>query len=250
VADAPATCSHRPHIIDGGRWTIVVRTDPAVVTPSGGDLPRIGTTATALGLAVVAIAVLWTGVATGTLLAALDPAVDGWIVTVRPPALVATAAVISTVGQPVVMIAVLVVVVAALGWRSRSWGPAAVGAGAVVMLGVLDNGVKAVVARPRPPVAWQAVPAHGLAFPSGHALWSAGVLLLVVVLVGPFRGRVPLTLVALVIAVGVAGSRLVLAVHYPSDVLAGWSLAVLADGIVLLVAAGAARRRGPRLPAS
>jgi membrane-associated phospholipid phosphatase len=224
---------------------IVVRTDPAVVTPSGGDLPRAWSAAAAALVATVAVAVLWTGVATGTLLAAVDPAVDGWIVTVRPPALVAAAALISTVGQPAVMVAVLVVVAAVLGWRAHSWRPVAVGAGALVLLGLLDNGVKAVVARPRPPVVWQAVPAHGLAFPSGHALWSAGVLLLVVVLVGPVRGRAPLALGAILVAVAVAGSRLVLAVHYPSDVLAGWSLAVLADGIVLLVAAGVTRRRGP-----
>jgi hypothetical protein len=89
--------------------------------------------------------VLWTGVVTGTLLAVVGPAVDSLITTVRPPALVRTAAVISTLGQPAVMIVVLVVVVATLGWRSRSWGPGGVGASAVVVLGVLDNGVKAVV---------------------------------------------------------------------------------------------------------
>jgi membrane-associated phospholipid phosphatase len=214
----------------------VLRPDPAVVPPPDSGVPRAGTTATVAVLAAAVTAVLWIGVVTGTLLAAVDPAVDRWITSVRPPALVRTAAVISTVGQPAVMVAVLVVVVAVLGWRSRSWGPVGVGASAVVVLGVLDNGVKAVVARPRPPVAWQAVPAHGFAFPSGHALWSAGVVLLVVVLVGAIRGRGVVALVALLVAVAVAGSRLVLAVHYPSDVLAGWSLAVLADGIVLLVA--------------
>jgi undecaprenyl-diphosphatase len=205
----------------------------------------VGPTLAAVVLAAVATALLWTGVATGTLLAAVDPGVDGWMATVRPPALVATAAVISTVGQPAVMIAVLVAVVAVLGWRARSGRPVAIGLGALMVLGVLDNGMKAVVARPRPPVAWQAVPAHGFAFPSGHALWSAGVLLLVVVLIGPVRGRRALALVALLVAAAVAGTRVVLAVHYPSDVLAGWSLAVLGDGIVLLVAAGVARRRDP-----
>ena len=131
----------------------------------------------------------------------------------------AAAEVVTTVGQPAVMIAVLVVVAALGARRARSWQPALVGAGALVVLGLLDNGVKAVVARPRPPVAWQAVAAHGMSFPSGHALWSAGALLLVVVLVGPIRGRIPLALVAFLVAVGVAGSRLVLAVRYPSDVL-------------------------------
>ena len=223
----------------------MVHTDPAVVPPTRGNLPRVGPTAAATVLAALATAVLWAGVATGTLLAVLDPAVDGWIVAVRPPALVATAEVVTTVGQPAVMVAVLVVVAALVARRERSWEPALVGAGALLVLGLLDNGVKAVVARPRPPVAWQAVSAHGLSFPSGHALWSAGSLLLVVVLVGPVRGRVPLALVAFLVVAGVACSRLVLAVHYPSDVLAGWGLAVLGDGIVLLTAVGIARGRAP-----
>lgn len=67
--------------------------------------------------------------------------------------------------------------------------PILVSTGALALLGLLDTGVKAVVARPRPPLVWQALAAHGLSFPSGHALWSAGALLLDVVLVGPIRGR-------------------------------------------------------------
>jgi membrane-associated phospholipid phosphatase len=219
------------------------------VSPAAVVLPRPGTTAAALVLAVVVLAVLWAGVVTGSLLASVDPTVDGWIVAVRPGALVTTAVVASTVGQPAVMIAVLVVVTGVVGWRARSWAPAAVSAGAVALLAVFDNGVKAVVARPRPPEVWHAMPAHGLAFPSGHALWSAGVLLLVVVLVGPVRGRPVVALVALLVVVVITGSRLVVAVHYPSDVLAGWCLAVLADGIVLLVAGAVsspAYRRGVR----
>lgn len=222
-----------------------MRTGPAVVPPPVG-VPRVGPTLVATVLAAVVVAVLWIGVVTGSLLAAVDPAVDAWFVAARSPGLVSAAAVISTVGQPAVVIAVLVMVGALCAWRSRSWGPVAVTAGAIALLGVFDNGVKAIVARPRPPVVWQAIPAHGLAFPSGHALWSAGTLLLVVVLVGPVRDRSALALAALVVVLAITGSRLVLAVHYPSDVLAGWGLAALADGLVLLVTAGILRGRSPR----
>ncbi|HEY2190734.1 MAG TPA: phosphatase PAP2 family protein [Actinomycetospora sp.] len=223
----------------------MVRTEPAVPDRAPDDLPPVVPTAAVTVLAALVTALLWVGVVANTLLAVLDPSVDGWIVAVRPPALVATAEVVTTVGQPAVMIAVLVAVAATAAWRSRSWEPLLLAAGALVVLGLLDNGVKAVVARPRPPAAWQAVTAHGLSFPSGHALWSAGALLLVVVLVGPIRGRGVITFVALAVVVAVTGSRLVLAVHYPSDVLAGWSLAVVADGLVLLLAAGVGRRRAP-----
>ncbi|GAA4811007.1 hypothetical protein GCM10023200_55990 [Actinomycetospora chlora] len=81
--------------------------------------------------------------------------------------------------------------------------------------------------------------------PSGQALWSAGVLLLVVVLVGPCRGRRVLVGVALVLALLVGGSLVVLGVHCPSDLLAGWSLALVADGLVLLLAARLAPSRVP-----
>ncbi len=222
------------------RPDVVTTDDPA---PPAVVLPRPAATAAVVALAVVLLAVLWVGVVTGSLLAAVDPVVDQWIVAVRPAGLVATAVVVSTVGQPAVVIAGLAVVAGVLGWRSRSWTPVVVSAGAIALLGVFDNGVKAIVARPRPPVAWHAMAAHGLSFPSGHALWSAGVLLLVVVLVGPIRGRVVLAVIALLVVVAVTGSRLVVAVHYPSDVLAGWCLAIAADGIVLIVAGVLTRRR-------
>ena len=209
-------------------------------------LPRPGPTAAAVALAVVVLAVLWVGVVTNSLLASVDPVADQWVVAVRPAALVSTAVVASTVGQPAAMIAVLVVVAAVLAWRAQSWAPLAISAGAVALLAVFDNGVKAVVARPRPPEAWHAMPAHGLSFPSGHALWSSGVLLLVVVLVGPVRGRAVVAVLALLAVVVITGSRLVVAVHYPSDVLAGWCLAVIADGIVLLVAGVVLHRQAPR----
>lgn len=218
------------------------------VAPPAVVLPRPGPTAAGVVLATVVLAVLWAGVVTGSLLASVDPAVDGWIVAVRPAGVVTTAVVASTAGQPAVVIAVLVVAAAVTAWRARSWAPVAVGAGAVALLGVVDNGVKVIVARARPPEVWHAMPAHGLSFPSGHALWSAGVLLLVVVLVGPVRARPAVAVIALLAVVVISGSRLVVAVHYPSDVLAGWCLAVVADGIVLLVAGAVLRRRRAGTP--
>ena len=212
---------------------------PRATAPTGPGrvtLPRPVPTAAAVVVSMVVLALLWIGVATGTLLAALDPSVDRWLVAVRPSWLVAFARVVSEVGQPAVMIALLIVVAALVAARARSWVPAGISVGALLLLAVLDNGVKAVVARPRPPSAWHAMSAHGLAFPSGHALWSAGVLLLVVVLVGPCRGRRVLPVGGMLLVILVAASRVVLGVHYPSDLLAGWCLAVLADGLVLLAA--------------
>jgi membrane-associated phospholipid phosphatase len=219
----------------------VERDRPAVVLP-----PR-GITAGVTVVAALVVVLIWGGVGTGAVLSSLDPSVDQRVAAGRSAELVTAARLISTVGQPAVMIGLLVAVVATLAVRARAWTPVLLGAGVIVLLGLFDNLVKVVVARPRPPAAWQAATAHGYSFPSGHALWSAGVLAVLVLLV-PWR-RV-LAVAATLAAVAVGASRVVLAVHYPSDVLAGWCLAVLAVGITVLIATAAAgHRHDPSPPA-
>ena len=101
----------------------------------------------------------------------------GWLVAHRSPGLVGAAQLISVLGAPAVTVTAAVMVVGWSAWRSR-WRAAALGAVGTGLLITVDVGMKAAVARPRPPVAWHAVIAQGYAFPSGHALLSAGVVLL------------------------------------------------------------------------
>lgn len=91
--------------------------------------------------------------------------------------------------------------------------------------GPVDVVAKALAHRPRPPEAL--VSGAMSSFPSGHAFETlTTVLALLVLSEGMFSRRVRVaTIVAgalLVVAVGVG--RVVLNVHYPSDVLAGWAL--------------------------
>lgn len=85
--------------------------------------------------------------------------------------------------------------------------------------------------RPRPELVAHLVDASGLSFPSGHATNSAIVYLTLAGLVSQVEhGRaVRRYLLALAIfLVGAIGtSRVYLGVHWPSDVLAGWSLGTL-----------------------
>ena len=84
--------------------------------------------------------------------------------------------------------------------------------------------IKQLVARPRPPVEHlQAVTGYG--FPSGHATQAAAFWTSLLLALGPVVGR-PLgrwllTCACLLLVVVVCVSRVVLGVHYPSDVLAG-----------------------------
>jgi undecaprenyl-diphosphatase len=189
-------------------------------------------------VAVGGFEALWFGVVTDAGLAAVDPGVVGWLVAHRGPGLVDAARLLSVVGAPAVTVTAAVMVVGWSAWRSR-WRAAALGTVGILVLVTLDVGMKAAVGCARPPVAWHEVSVQGYAFPSGHALLSAGVVLLLAWLVhrddllpvgrgtgialGGFAG-------CFLLAVG--ASRVVLAVHYPSDVLAGWFLAVFAVATV------------------
>lgn len=95
---------------------------------------------------------------------------------------------------------------------------------------------KAVVNRPRPST--MLVAAAGTSFPSGHALEATAGMLAMLSFLLPMMNRlmsrVAVTVVAVALpAVGI--SRVMLNVHYPSDVLAGWALGYLYFGVVFLV---------------
>ena len=83
------------------------------------------------------------------------------------------------------------------------------------------------VARPRPTIVSHLVEAEHASFPSGHAAGSAAIYLTLAALasqVMPDRRARRTLLVMAMLLVGMIGcSRVYLGVHWPSDVLAGWS---------------------------
>ena len=93
----------------------------------------------------------------------------------------------------------------------------------IVLLGNL--GIKALVSRPRP--VWSD-PLHvisGWSFPSGHSagigLFAAVLILLTIIITGRGLMRRALILMWMLLALGVAASRVFLGVHFFSDVVAG-----------------------------
>lgn len=130
----------------------------------------------------------------------------------------------------------------ALGWMAvqrpalgeRLWP---VGPWALLVGGVLAQLLKKAINAPRPPGVlgpdelWvTGTPLYFNAMPSGHAATAATLALLVWVLARPSRGA-RLALLGAALAVGVA--RVGVGAHWPSDVLAGWALGLLA-GLVAL----------------
>jgi undecaprenyl-diphosphatase len=126
---------------------------------------------------------------------------------------------------------------------------------AAVLIGaaLFTDGLKDLIARPRPPGVALA-PTVGFSFPSGHTLNSTvtyGLIALVA-----WRSRLSIAVRRLLVGVGlvvpflVGLSRIALGVHYPSDVLAGWlgGIAFVALGACLIRASGAMERdRAPRV---
>lgn len=99
---------------------------------------------------------------------------------------------------------------------------------AVVGAVVLSFAIKAGLERPRPDLVPHGADVYTASFPSGHATGAAATYLTLGALLARFQPRRRLKIYLLALAVFltfvVGLSRLYLGVHWPTDVLAGWTL--------------------------
>jgi undecaprenyl-diphosphatase len=112
---------------------------------------------------------------------------------------------------------------------------------------LLNAALKGIFARPRPGVVPHLTEVRSLSFPSGHAMDSAVIYLtlaaLLARLVTPLALKVYFLALAFFLTFVVGLSRVYLGVHYPSDVLAGWT-AGLAWALLCWTVASHLQRRG------
>jgi undecaprenyl-diphosphatase len=136
--------------------------------------------------------------------------------------------VVTTLGSPPVVDAVAVLAVLVLAWQ-RDWGWALGVAFARLGESGVETLVKVIVGRPRPPLLPHLVATPGASFPSGHAAGTAATYV-AVALAFTMSSSVALRrwaiAAAAVLIVAVAASRVLLGVHYPTDVLGGAALGI------------------------
>lgn len=145
-------------------------------------------------------------------------------------------------GNPKIVTPIIVFVVVGLLIRHhRGW--AAIIASCAILGVIVSEAVKHLVARPRPDWADPFVVETGGSFPSGHSMvglygWAMFGVAALYLLPRKWAGRVGWPLI--VFGFLFAPSRLVLGVHWPSDVVGGWlfgsTVALLVCGTAILIA--------------
>lgn len=110
----------------------------------------------------------------------------------------------------------------------------------IVLSGALPVAVmsaaKFVFQRPRPQLWPHLVNEHSASFPSGHSTFAAAFALTWMILYWHSKARWGIVFCALLLMFAMGCSRLVLGVHYPSDVLAGWLTGLgVVSGVYLMM---------------
>jgi membrane protein DedA with SNARE-associated domain/membrane-associated phospholipid phosphatase len=161
----------------------------------------------------------------------------------------AIAKAITVLGSPEVAGAAIVVAAAYLLWHRQAVEALTLAIGFAATFGAVHL-VKALEARPRP--GGGLVVVSGSSFPSAHAAYSIAYVAIVLAVgraLPSFVHRAAWVVFALVLAAAIGLSRVLLHVHYLSDVVAGWALGAAVFGVCGLVALIVAFvRQNPREP--
>lgn len=127
----------------------------------------------------------------------------------------------------VAFLTMLTVTIAGFLWFKRLYGAMGLTVGAALGGLIVSQSLKSFFHRPRPDLVPHLAHVYTSSFPSGHAMLSATVFLTLGALLGRFVREPVLKayflIVAAVLTLLVGLSRVYIGVHYPTDVLAGWT---------------------------
>lgn len=141
-----------------------------------------------------------------------------------PDAVIETAQWITWAGDAAQRSVVMVAFALWLWFKSR-WRAALVMMVTVPLAGVTSSILKEIYARPRPSVVPHLDLVTSFSYPSGHAVNAMAVLLLGALLLAT-KARGLWIALAVLAAIVIGGSRAILGVHYPSDIVGGWLIGI------------------------
>lgn len=143
-----------------------------------------------------------------------------WIHAHSTPWLVNMAVFLHHFGGPYVMAPLFLLLAAAL-WFRQERHMATFTLLALAGAASLNAVMKLIFNRPRPDLWARIVTENGASFPSGHSMFAAALSTVLVLLTWRSRWRIPVLLLGLAYTLLMLYSRMLLGVHYPTDVLAG-----------------------------
>jgi membrane-associated phospholipid phosphatase len=176
-----------------------------------------------------------------------DPHVTAWVIAHRTGWLTSALSILTWLGSTAFIIPAGLAIGLYFLIQRRTWKPLALLGAAVAGAISLYDIVKPLVGRPRPPAAIWIGHFTGAAFPSGHATQSAAFYAMLAIILGTgvsFRRRAILWSAAALIVLIVGASRIYLAAHWLTDVLAGYALGATWVAIVIAVMLTTSRSPG------
>jgi membrane-associated phospholipid phosphatase len=195
-------------------------------------------------LMIVALVLFWVPVIVFSKLAgeiiekepiAFDNTILLWIYSHATPFYNRVFLIITTIGNLSVIVPITLLIVGGLLYKEQSKKAFIVFtsvAGAICANIIL----KLLFQRERPDLWHSIITETTYSFPSGHALISTALILSIVAITWRTRARWPVLVVGSIFIALIGISRLYLGVHYPSDVIAGWSIGIVWVFIVCVVA--------------
>jgi len=137
----------------------------------------------------------------------------------------AIAIAITQLGRGKVITAIAILISICLAWR-KNWQSVGYLLITVLGSGILNLGAKLLFRRDRPAL-WQSpLPEFDFSFPSGHAMLSMTLVIVLAMLIKQSHWRSLFLFCGVMLAIAIGWTRLYLGVHYPSDIVGAWLLAL------------------------
>ena len=165
----------------------------------------------------------------------MDRTLWHWFVAHRPAWLVDVAKALAFIGDETVLLPLTLLVAAAAVLRGRRTVAAVAPFVAMFSTAAVVAVSKAAFGRVRPPAAERLVEVGSASMPSGHAAYAAALAAVVWLAVADHPRHRAFRALSVALAAAAGLSRMVLGVHWASDVLVGWALGAAAAFCVVRV---------------